>query len=164
MRFRKSLAGGIVALALGLAAPAALAQDQSAATTGDLIFARKIMMDTIGRNMDEIEGFIETPKPIDMAEAREHADIVSVMLMSFPHLFPPASNQWKDGATRDPGLDTYASPDVWKNFSDFYKTAEAVSKLAFRASRAKDEAEFRKHAGEMRPACDGCHAAFMKVE
>ena len=164
MLYLKSLAAGIVSLGLGLAAPVARAQDQSVATTGDLIFARKIMMDAIGHNMDEMEGMIETPKPIDMADAREHANIVSVMLMSFPHLFPPASNLWKDGATRDPGLDTYASPDVWKNFADFYKTAEAVSKLAFRASRAKDEAEFRKHAGDMRPACDGCHAAFMKLE
>ena len=161
MRIRDMLTGAALSFAI-IAAPAALAQDQSIATAKDVIFARKIMMDTIGRNMDEIEGMLASSKPVDMTEAREHADLISVMLMSFPHLFPPASNQWTDGAARDPGLDTYASPDVWKNYRDFYRTAEAVGKLAFRAGRAKDEAEFRKLAAEMRPACDGCHAAFMK--
>jgi hypothetical protein len=32
---------------------------------------------------------VETGK-IDLAEGTEHADNVSVMLMAFPHLFPPS--------------------------------------------------------------------------
>ena len=100
MRIRDMLTGAALSFAI-IAAPAALAQDQSIATAKDVIFARKIMMDTIGRNMDEIEGMLESSKPVDMTEAREHADLISVMLMSFPHLFPPASNQWTDGAARD---------------------------------------------------------------
>ena len=31
------------------------------------------------------------------------SDTISVMLMAFPHLFPPASNQWKPDVARDPG-------------------------------------------------------------
>jgi cytochrome c556 len=141
----------------------AMAQDQTAVTK-DLIFARKILMDTIGKNMDEIEGFIETPKPIDLAEGKEHADIISVMLMSFPHLFAPASNQWSASAARDPGVDTFASPDIWKNYNQFYKFAEATSKIAFNASRSKTEPDYRKYAGQLRPSCDACHSVFMKLE
>jgi len=45
----------------------ALAQDQSAATPNDVIFARKSLMDSIGNNMMEIEamtgsGTIDLPK------------------------------------------------------------------------------------------------------
>jgi hypothetical protein len=41
----------------------------------------------------------------------QHADTISIMLMSFPHMFPAGTNQWKPGADRDPATDTYASPD-----------------------------------------------------
>lgn len=61
----------------------AWAQDQSAATTKDVIFARKIMMDSIGNNMDEIDTMLQSGR-IDLIEGREHADMVSVMLMAFP--------------------------------------------------------------------------------
>ena len=74
-----------------------LARIRAAATTKDLIFARKIVMDMIGRNMDEIDTMLQTGK-IDLAEGREHADTISVMLMAFPHLFPPDSDQWKPNA------------------------------------------------------------------
>src|SRR6478672_4520573 len=71
----------------------ALGQEDNTAITKDLIFARKIMMDTIGANMDEIDTMLQTGK-IDLTEGREHADMISVMLMAFPHLFPPNSDQW----------------------------------------------------------------------
>jgi cytochrome c556 len=148
-----------------IGAGAASAQDQSAATPKDAIFARKILMSTVGDNMDELEGMAQSPKPIDMDEAHEHADIVSVLLQLFPHIFPPATNQWRPGVTgRDPGTDTYASPEVWTHFSDFYKRATEASQIAFRASRAANEAEFRRHVTALRQACDGCHAAYQKTE
>jgi cytochrome c556 len=156
--------GLVSAFAMAIALTgAARAQDQSAATPSDVIFARKIMMDSIGKNMDEIEGMVDGGK-FELTEGREHAEAISVMLMSFPHLFPAASNQWKDGATRDPGVDTYASPDVWKNFSEFYRLAQAASKTAFRAGRAKDQADLKKSSDELRAQCDACHAAFTKKD
>jgi cytochrome c556 len=158
---------GTVMLAAGLLGTggAASAQDQSAATPKDTIFARKILMDTVGMNMDELEGMTGSPMPIDMDEAHEHADIVSVLLQVFPHVFPPGTNQWKPGAVgRDPGTDTYASPDVWTNFSDFYKRAADASNLAFKASRASTESDFRGYVGQLRQACDGCHARYQKTE
>ena len=67
---------------------------------------------------------------LDATEAQEHADVISIMLMSFPHLFPPPTNQWKPSADRDPATDTFAAPDLWANFADFYRRATNASKLA----------------------------------
>ena len=131
--------------------------------TMDLIFARKIAMDTIGHNMDEIDTMLQTGK-IDLTEGREHADTISVLLMSFPHLFPQTSNQWKPDAVRDPGRDTFASPDIWGQFESFYKLAGVASKLAFDTSRARDEATFRAAGTQLRATCDSCHAAFLKLD
>jgi cytochrome c556 len=151
-------------LAAGLiGAGTAAGQDQSAAAAQDAIFARKILMDSVGMNMDELEGLTESPKPIDLGHGREHADIISVLLQVFPHVFPPGTNLWKPG-TRDPGTDTYASPDVWTSYSDFYKRAVEASKIAFKASRAQTESDFRSQVAQLRQACDGCHAKYQKTE
>jgi cytochrome c556 len=141
----------------------ALAQDQSAATAKDVIFARKTMMDSISDNMDQIEMMISTGK-IDVADAHEHADTMSVMLMAFPHLFPPASNQWKaNNPDPDPVADTFASPDVWSKFSDFYKRAADASKTAFDIARADKVDELKAQTQKLRVACNACHAAYLKM-
>jgi cytochrome c556 len=155
------------ATAAGAAWPQATAQapvqDQAAAMAKDAIFARKILMDTIGSNMDEIEGMATSGKPINLTEAHEHADIISIMLMAFPHLFPPATNQWKPNVERDPGRDTFAAPELWSQFADFYAKAANASQVAFKASRAGEEGEFKGHLTALRAACDACHAAYMKT-
>ena len=46
----------------------------------------------------------------------DHADVVSAPVSG-------GTNQWKPGADRDPATDTFASPDVWANFADFYQRA-----------------------------------------
>ena len=159
------MALGLALLIAGDAGPSsvALGQDQSAATTKDVIFARKIMMDMIGTNMDEIDTMLQTGK-IDLTEGREHADVISVMLMAFPHLFPPSSDQWKPNIERDPGTDTFAAPEVWKTYTAFYQQAAFASKTAYKASRAADEAEFKKYGAELRAACDTCHSTYLKQQ
>jgi cytochrome c556 len=153
-----------VLTAVFLAASAlAFGQAQKPDIAKDAIFARKILMDTINNNMDEIEGMISSGKPLPMDEAREHADLVSVMLMAFPHLFPDSTNQWKPNVQRDPGTDTFASPTVWTNFSDFYERAAKASKTAYNASRAKAESDFKAFAKQLRESCDSCHAAYQKT-
>jgi cytochrome c556 len=146
------------------AGSAALAQDQSAAVPKDAIFARKILMDAISRNMDELEGMTSSGKAINLAEGHEHADAISVMLMAFPHLFPPSTNQWQPNVDRDPGRDTYASPDVWTRFADFYAQAGNASKVAHSASRTQQEAAFKGFVASLRTACDSCHAVYLKSE
>lgn len=146
------------------AAGIAVAQEHGVTPPKDAIFARKILMGAINTNMDEIETMLSPGETLNLAEGQEHADTISIMLMAFPHMFPAATNQWKDGADRDAALDTYASPQLWTNFADFYQRAAAASKVAFEVSRAKNADEFRARIGELRNACNSCHAAYQKVD
>jgi len=156
------IAGLVSAGTLGIGSTA-LGQDQSAATVKEVIFARKILMTTIGENMDELEAIIASGK-IDVKHGAEHANLVSVMLLAFPHLFPPASNEWKPNVDKDPGSDTYAAPEVWTRFADFYQRTQDASKAAYDASQARNEEEFKKSVGELRTGCDGCHAIYQKKD
>jgi cytochrome c556 len=120
-----------------------IALGQELAPAKDTIFARKILMGAIDTNMDEIETMLAAEGKLELAEGQEHAETISTMLMAFPHMFPRGTNQWKAAADRDPATDTFASPDVWSNFADFYQRATAASKLAFDASRTKRAADFK---------------------
>jgi cytochrome c556 len=142
---------------------AAFSQDAVPSALKDEIFARKILMDAIDSHMDAIDWMVNSGKAIDLARAAEHADTISVMLMAFPHLFPPSSNQWQPHAKRDPARDTFASPALWPNFADFYRRAAAASRIAFDASHAKRETNFKTQFAALRNACDSCHAAYLKT-
>src|SRR5258708_21579494 len=122
------------------------------------------MMDSISDNMDQTEGMI-SPGKIEIAAPHEHADTISVMLMAFPHLFPPGSNQWKaNNPDPDPVADTFASPDVWSKFSYFYKLATDASKTAFDISHADKPDELKAHTQNLRVACNACPAAYLKMQ
>src|SRR5438552_11213963 len=112
------VAGALAAFLFGTAA-AAFAQEVRTLASKDAIFARKILMDSINNNMDEIETMTASASGINLTEAREHAETISVMLLAFPHLFPESTNQWKPNVARDPGTDTFAAPEVWANYADF---------------------------------------------
>lgn len=119
-------------------------------------------MDTIDRHMDDIDWMLTSGDPIDLSRTFDHADTISVLLMAFPHLFPPGTDRWRPDGHRDPARDTFAAPELWKNYRDFYRQAEQASKLAFAASRTKSESNFRATMAALRAACDGCHAAYVK--
>ncbi|MGA9088924.1 MAG: hypothetical protein WB420_07450, partial [Bradyrhizobium sp.] len=53
--------------------------------------------------------------------------------------------------------DTFASPDLWSNFADFYQRATEASKIAWSASRARRADEFRPLIGQCE-RCNACHA------
>jgi cytochrome c556 len=144
--------------------PMASSQEQSTTIAKDAIFARKILMGTIGANMDELETMMTSDKGVDLVEGREHADLISIMLMAFPHLFPATTNQWKPDVERDPGRDTYASPDLFTNYADFYARAAAAAKTAYRASRAQQDGDLKTDVAELRVACDSCHALYLKSD
>ena len=150
-------------IGVGFAVPTR-AQDQSAATPSDAIYARKTVMDTISEKMDALEAASTSNRKIDLGEAHEFADVISVLLMAFPHMFPAETNLWKPNVDKDPAFDTYAAPEVWARFADFYNRAGAASKIAYNASRATGEAEFKAAVVELRGACDGCHAAYQKTD
>jgi cytochrome c556 len=166
--FSSTRAGFALLVGMAMAGAAGMsgvsAEDQASPPPKDTIFARKIIMDSIGSNMDEIDTMTGSPGKISMSEAHEHADLISVMLQAFPHLFPPATNQWKANAARDAATDTFASPNVWTNYSEFYARANDASQVALDAARAGTEAEFRTLAGKLRMACDACHASYQKPD
>src|SRR5579871_5353929 len=152
----------VLAAGLGMASVSAVADDQP--PPKDTIFARKIVMGEIDMNMDEIETMLAPEGKLDLTDAQEHAEVISTLLMAFPHLFPPSTNQWKQGATRDPATDTFANPAIWSNFSDFYKRATEASKIAWQAAGAKRPEDFRLLIKELRVRCNGCHALNFKQE
>src|ERR1700745_2093773 len=76
-----------------IAAPFALGQEPSGPPPKDTIFARKILMGAIDMNMDAVETMLAPNGKLDATEAREHADTVSLMLMSFAHMFSAGANQ-----------------------------------------------------------------------
>jgi len=154
-----SIGGACLALALIGASSVVLAQDQNPAAPKDVIVARKTLMNTIGTNMYPVDEMLETGK-IDLAAARVPLESISAMLMAFPHLFPPSTNLWKQGAARDPATDTLADAAVWASREFFYRDAMAASKYAFDASRAQNVADFRKSARDLRLTCDGCHSTY----
>ena len=154
---------GLVGLCAAALGPVALGQDRGVTPAKEAIFARKALMDSISSNMDELEANASSAK-IDLAEGRSHADIVSVMLMAFPHLFPQNTNEWKPNVDRDPGSDTYAAPEIWARFADFYKRAGDAAQIAYKASRAETEQAFKEQVAQLRVACDSCHGVYLKKD
>ena len=154
---------GMVGLCAGALSSMAWGQERGTTPPKETIFARKILMDSIGRNMDELEANAGSAK-VDLAEGRDHADIVSVMLMAFPHLFPQNTNEWKPNVDRDPGSDTYAAPAIWAGFADFYKRAGDAAQIAYQVSRAETEQAFKDQVAQLRVACDSCHGGYMKKD
>ena len=138
-RPRRSAAAAIAcgALATGLIATSvvASAQDQSAVGIKDVIFARKALKDVVCDRMMEIERMIAVGH-VDLDQVHVQAGAISVMLMAFPHLFPPSSNRWKADNNQDPESATLASPDLWTDFPDFYRQAAAAANTASELSRA----------------------------
>src|SRR5262249_3680627 len=76
------VAAMIAGLCAGVLGSVAVGQDRGATPPKETIFARKILMDTIGRNMDDLEANAGSAK-VDLTEGRDHADVISVMLMAF---------------------------------------------------------------------------------
>jgi cytochrome c556 len=155
--------GAVASLAITMLTAPAFAQEEHP-TPKETIFARKILMGAIDMNMDEIETMLAPEGKLNLADAQEHAETISTMLLAFPHLFPPATNQWKAGAERDPATDTFASPELWTNFADFYQRATDASKIAWSASRAKRAADFRALMAQLRERCNACHALNLKID
>ena len=147
-----------IALVMSIAIPlVSRAQD----VTSDVIAARKLLMDSIMNNMDKIQEMI-SERRIDLGVSRECADNIASMLAAFPHLFPPGSNQWKEDVDLDPVKDTFASPDIWTDFADFFRRSAAAANTALELRRADNEDDVKRLYRALGIACDTCHALYMK--
>jgi cytochrome c556 len=159
LRQRFACVGMVVScLVVSIAIPL-VSQAQDA--TSDVIAARKLLMDSIMNNMDKIQEMI-SERRIDLGVSRGCADNVSSMLVAFPHLFPPGSNQWKEDVDLDPVKDTFASPDIWTDFADFSRRAAAAANTALELRRADNEDDVKRLYRALGIACDTCHALYMK--
>src|SRR5258708_34135509 len=67
----------------------------------EVVLARRVLMAGIGPNMDEITGMIEDAAAFNLGEALEHADVISTILLAFPHMFPGATDTCADQAAED---------------------------------------------------------------
>src|SRR6266702_1972920 len=105
----------------------------------DVVFARRILMSGISRNMDEILGIIETPGDFDLPGAREHAF-----------------------ENDDAGRVSFAKSEVWLTFDDFYDRAQGASQTALDASLAKRADQFRRLTLDLKQKCDACHAKYRR--
>ena len=157
---RAALAAALLALAALWPGAIAVGQDDDT-TVRDVIWARKVLMAAVGERSDQIRAMI-SERDIDLERARGLARNISALLTAFPHLFPPASNRWKEGDDQDPAKDTIASPDIWDDFADFYKQAMANARIARDMSRAADEEELRNLHRALEITCDVCHSLYLK--
>jgi hypothetical protein len=66
---RAAVLVGLLGLCAGALSPVALGQDRGATPPKETIFARKILMDSISTNMDELEANASSAK-VDLAEGR----------------------------------------------------------------------------------------------
>ncbi len=142
-----------------------LGQDQGMAPAKDTIFARKILMDTIGFNMDEIETMTNSPDKVPLSDAHNHADVISVMLQAFPHLFPPG-DQSMEAERRAGRRDRHVrlSRRLDALFGLLQAGGRLLRDLALDASRAETEANSGALAAKLRTACDGCHTLYQKPD
>src|ERR1700678_3252193 len=155
---------GLAAAAWHVAAPAAArsptAGEQNPA---DVVLARRILMTGIGRNMDEISGMTEDGGAFNLPEAREHADMISTMLLAFPHLFPVETDTWSAQlAEDDPAHVSLALPAVWHDYDEFVERAQKAAQTALDASFARGAEQFKVLANELQQACDSCHLKFRR--
>jgi cytochrome c556 len=154
-------------LLAGFAAPSLVARAQDPGVAGindvilDVILARKLLMNFMCDRMAQIEIMIGRGN-VDLKFARESGEAISAMMQAFPHLFPPGSNRWHNDPDADPVTETFASPDAWTGFSDFYQQATAASKSAHELGQAATVEEVKTRARDLRILCDTCHALYLE--
>jgi cytochrome c556 len=123
----------------------------------DVVQARQLLMTQIDEEMQPVD-LAAGGKDFPLDELKTNANRISIMLGSFPHLFPP---QTKPGPDE---FSTAAASAIWQDFEAFYGQTDAATKLAYDASQATTIDQFRDSAKKLRAACDGCHAKYMKVD
>jgi len=160
-------AGASLALAVTIAAPStARSEDRVPGLTGtdrpdEVIQARQLLMDGIETEMMSIEIALEG-KELALGDQKARADRISTLLTAFPHLFPP---QTKPGVAADGSpINTTATLAIWQDFDAFYGKVQGAATTAYNASQADTADKFKEQVKQLRAACDGCHAQYMRVE
>jgi len=137
-----------------------------AALTGEtrpteMLFARRILMDAIGRNNDWLHDSVDGHFAWDAAEVRARLDAISAMLLTFPHLYHPNTNIWsEDAEAADAAAVSLSTDQVWAAFDAFYALAVAASETALQAAEARDRAETVRLIDALEVQCETCHEGY----
>ena len=133
----------IVALAIGVAASAVMAQS-------DPIAARKALMKENNNNARSMVQTMRGQKPFDAAAVEAAFAQWADTAQKLPGLFPDNSKT---------GGETHASPKIWQNKKDFdEKSAELGKAVADTREKAKASLDGLKAAiPVIGKACDNCH-------
>jgi cytochrome c556 len=125
---------------------------------GELITARLELMVHVEELMKPLDTLtVEAVE--DAPQLHTNAEVISVMLLTLPHLFPPTTNLY-DPRSRDPA--TLAQPAIWKNFDNFFRLAMAASQAAEAVARAQGMEQLRSTSLQLRASCDACHELYLR--
>jgi cytochrome c556 len=125
----------------------------------DVIAARGELMEELEHLMQPIDTF-QVVDTDNLDALRLNANTVHVMLLAFPHLFPPTTNLY-DPKAETPA--TLALPAIWKDWDSFYRLAAAASKAAeTMADTPAGKPQLRAEGLALRASCDACHALFLR--
>ena len=166
MRFEVLVRRAVVgALALaGVAVAAEAGPGDGPGWTGvtnpkDVIAARGELMEELEHLMQPIDTF-QVVDTDNVNGLRLNANTVHVMLLGFPHLFPPTTNLY-DPKAETPA--TLALPAIWKDWDTFYRLAAAASRAAeTMADTPAGKQQLRAEGLALRASCDACHSLFLR--
>lgn len=132
---------------LGLSAGAVSAQDEEAKNPA--VKARIEAMKSNGQNLKAIADMVQKKAPFDAAKAQQAAATIAETSLKIPALF--------EAHEMDPVSE--AKPEIWSQWSEFVKHAEALT-IAARATDASSEAALAASLPRMGGACKSCHDEF----
>jgi len=125
----------------------------------NVIAARGELMEELEHLMQPIDTF-QVVDTDNLEALRLNANTVHVMLLAFPHLFPPTTNLY-DPKAETPA--TLALPAIWTDWDTFYRLASAASKAAeTMADTPAGKPQLRAEGLALRASCDACHALFLR--
>lgn len=144
-----------VGMALGAGALVALAQ-QSAVPAEDAIRYRQSVYQVILWNFKPLGAMANGRMPFDQAQFVQRAERVAALATQLLEGFPAGSEQ---------GARTDAKPEIWKNFADFSKKAQAFEREAqalVAAGRSGDATKIREQFAKTSQSCKACHDKYRK--
>ncbi len=124
----------------------------------ELVEARRVLMIQMEPLMRPIDAFT-AGEPADLSTLRSAAATLEAMLLAFPHLFPPTTNQYDPTVRESP---TFALPTIWQDFAMFRSLSEEAATAAATIAAADDAEALRTAGRSLRESCDSCHAHFTK--
>lgn len=129
----------------------------------DAVFARRLLMSSIGTNNDTLHDIFDGALDYDAREVKHRLGMISNMLLAFPHLYREAPDVWSEEAENEnPATVTQSSPAVWSDWENFKALAEQASDKALEASLAATQEQQKAFTDELEGMCEGCHATYRR--